>query len=120
MGKARSRVAPRLKRGSFSRCTCTSNHEARSGAPIPQEAMTMRFSNHPHRFYAGGDLHARSLFLHILDDQGQTRFEKNLPACPDAFLDAIAPFRDGLVVGVECMFAWYWLADLCEGQGIPF
>ena len=80
----------------------------------------MRFYNQQHRFYAGGDLHARSLFLHILDDQGQTRFEKNLPAGPDAFLEAVAPFRDGLVVGVECMFAWYWLADLCEAQGIPF
>jgi transposase len=80
----------------------------------------MRFYNHPHRFYAGGDLHARSLFLHILDDQGQTRFEKNLPAGPEPFLEAIAPFRDSLVVGVECMFAWYWLADLCEAQRIPF
>jgi transposase len=60
------------------------------------------------------------LYLHILDDQGQTRFERNLRAGPDAFLDAIAPYRDGLVVGVECMFAWYWLADLCEDQHIPF
>jgi transposase len=34
--------------------------------------------------------------------------------------DAVAPFRDGLVVGVECMFAWYWLADLCEEHHIPF
>jgi transposase len=82
--------------------------------------MIMRFYNQPHRFYCGGDLHARSLFLHILDGQGQTRFEKDLPACPEAFLEAIGPFRDGLVVGVECMFAWYWLADLCEEQGIPF
>ena len=80
----------------------------------------MRFYNRPHRFYAGGDLHARTLYLHILDDQGQTRFEANLPADPKFFLDAIGPFRDGLVVGVECMFAWYWLADLCEDQHIPF
>jgi len=80
----------------------------------------MRFYQQPHRFYAGGDLHARNLYLHVLDDQGQTRFEQNLPANPDAFLHAVAPFRDGLVVGVECMFAWYWLADLCEDHGIPF
>jgi transposase len=80
----------------------------------------MRFYNTPHRFYAGGDLHARNLYLHVLDDQGKTRFEQNLDARPDAFLRAVAPFRDGLVVGVECMFAWYWLADLCEDEGIPF
>lgn len=80
----------------------------------------MRFYNQPHQYYCGGDLHARTLFLHILDDQGTTRFAKNLPANPAAFLEAVAPFRDGLVVGVECMFAWYWLADLCEAERIPF
>jgi transposase len=80
----------------------------------------MRFYNQPHRFYAGGDLHARSLYLHILDDQGRTRFEQNLAANPERFLEAVAPFREGLVVGVECMFAWYWLADLCADEHIPF
>ena len=42
--------------------------------------------------------------------------------CPraGAFLHAVAPFRDGLVVAVECMFTWYWLADLCAEEGIPF
>ena len=80
----------------------------------------MRFYNRPHRYYCGGDLHARTLYLHVLDAQGATRFEKNLPADPSAFLDAVKPFRDGLVVGVECMFAWYWLADLCERESIPF
>jgi hypothetical protein len=23
-------------------------------------------------------------------------------------------------VAVECMFTWYWLADLCAHEGIPF
>jgi transposase len=80
----------------------------------------MRFYTRPHRFYAGGDLHARTLYLHVLDADGRTRFDQNLPANPDAFLTAVAPFRDDLVVGVECMFAWYWLADLCAAEGIPF
>ena len=80
----------------------------------------MRFYNQQHRFYAGGDLHARTLYLHVLDTDGRTAFDRNLPARPDAFLDAVRPFRDGLVVGVECMFAWYWLADLCAAEGIPF
>ena len=44
------------------------------------------------------------------------------PAVParNRFLKAIAPYRDGLVVAAECMFAWYWLADLCQRQNIPF
>jgi hypothetical protein len=80
----------------------------------------MRFYNQQHRFYCGVDLHARTLSLHVLDAAGTTRLAKTLPANPDAFLKAVAPFRDGLVVACECMFAWYWLADLCTAEGIPF
>ncbi len=80
----------------------------------------MRFYDQQHAFYCGVDLHARSMRTHILDAQGQTVFDRNLAAAPEAFLDAVAPFRQGLVVGCECMFAWYWLADLCEDQHIPF
>ena len=80
----------------------------------------MRFYCQPHRFYGGIDLHARSMYLCILDHDGNTVFDRNLPCDPKAFLHAIAPFRDGIVVGVECMFGWYWVADLCREQQIPF
>ena len=80
----------------------------------------MRTYNSPHAYYCGVDLHARSLYVHVLDDKGRTRFERDLPANPATFLDAVKPFREGLVVGCECMFAWYWLADLCEKESIPF
>src|SRR5215208_1940901 len=76
--------------------------------------------NQPHRFYCGVDLHARTLFTHVLDHKGKTVFEQDLPANPDDFLRAIQPYRKDLVVGCECMFAWYWLADLCEDESIPF
>jgi transposase len=39
---------------------------------------------------------------------------------PEMFLKAIAPYREDLVVCVECIFTWYWLADLCAREGIPF
>ena len=71
----------------------------------------MGFYKQQHRYYAGIDLHARSMFTHILNAEGQTVFEKDLPAGPDVFRDAIKPFRERLVVGCECMFAWYWLAE---------
>ena len=80
----------------------------------------MRFYDRQHQYYGGVDLHARTMYLHILDHDGKTRFEGNLAADPGVFLEAVAPYRDGLVVGCECMFAWYWLADLCEDNGIPF
>ena len=80
----------------------------------------MRFYNQQHRFYCGVDLHARTMYLCILDGEGQVVYDKNLPAHSDAFLKAVAPFRDGLVVAVECLFCWYWLADLCAAEKIAF
>ncbi len=44
--------------------------------------------NQAHQFYAGVDLHARSMFVHVLSAKGKTVFERDLPAEPDAFLDA--------------------------------
>jgi len=35
-----------------------------------------------------------------------------------AFLRAIEPFREDLVVGVECVFCWYCLADFCAAESI--
>jgi hypothetical protein len=80
----------------------------------------MRFCDQQHQYYCGVDLHARSMYLHILDADKRTLLDEDLPADPAAFLDAVAPYREGLVVGAECMFAWYWLADLCEDESIPF
>jgi len=80
----------------------------------------MRFYNQQHRFYGGVDLHARTLSLCVLDAAGHAVLQQTLPANPTAFLNAIAPFREGLAVACECMFAWYWLADLCEQEKIPF
>src|SRR5437763_4455663 len=72
------------------------------------------------RFYCGVDLHARALFLVVLDGDGQVCLARNLPANPDAFRRAVTPFRDGLVVACECMHCWYWLADTCRDQDIAF
>ena len=47
-------------------------------------------------------------------------FHQNLAAKPDQLLAALEPFRDDLVVACECMFAWYWVADLCATHNIDF
>ena len=80
----------------------------------------MRFYQHPHAFYCGVDLHARTMYLCILDTAGAIVLHKEVPAEPAAFLEAVAPFRDGLVVACECLFCWYWLADLCQAEKIDF
>ena len=81
----------------------------------------MRFFTDQHRYYCGIDLHARTMYLCILDhDSGKILLHRNLRTEPERFLRAIEPYRDDLVVGVECIFCWYWLADLCAHEGIPF
>ena len=80
----------------------------------------MRFYTQQHPYYCGIDLHARSMYVCILDTAGTVLVHKDLPAGPEPFLRLIAPYREGLVVGVECIFTWYWLADLCARAGIAF
>ena len=60
------------------------------------------------------------MHLCVLDADGTVVCDRNLPCHFETLLHAIAPFRDGIVIGVECMFAWYWLADLCRAAHIPF
>src|SRR5262249_21344633 len=112
------KVLPLSQRGIF-RKDVPSNHDAGSG-PHHLRSNAMRFYNQQHRFYCGVDLHARTMYLCILDDAGRVVYDKNLAAEPEAFLNAVAPFRDGLVVAVECLFCWYWLADLCAREHIAF
>ena len=80
----------------------------------------MRFYTGQHRYYCGIDLHARTMYVCVLDAAGEIRLQRNLRSTPEAFLEAIAPFREDVVVAVECIFTWYWLADLCAAEGIPF
>jgi transposase len=80
----------------------------------------MRFYAKQHKFYCGIDLHARTMYLCILNQDGEIVLHRNMRAAPEPFLQAIAPYREDLVVCVECIFTWYWLADLCVREGIPF
>ena len=80
----------------------------------------MRFYTQQHPFYCGIDLHARTMYLCILDQAGERLLHRNMPATPEALLKAIAPYRGQIVLAAECMFTWYWLADLCAEHGIPF
>jgi hypothetical protein len=80
----------------------------------------MRFYTKQHQYYCGIDLHARSMYLCILNQQGEILLHKNMEASPEAFLRVMAPYREDLVVAIECIFTWYWLADLCAREQIAF
>mgnify|MGYP003566015664 CR=1 FL=1 len=46
----------------------------------------MRFYTKVHKFYCGIDLHARTMFICILDQAGEVLFHRNKKATPEAFL----------------------------------
>jgi transposase len=80
----------------------------------------MRFYTQQHKAYCGIDRHARSMYVCILSQDGEILLHRNMKTSPETLLKAIAPYREDLVVAVECIFTWYWLADLCAQEQIPF
>ena len=60
----------------------------------------MKFYTQQHPHYCGIDLHARTMYLCILNQAGAIVLHRNMKADPDSFLSAIAPFRDQIVVTV--------------------
>jgi transposase len=80
----------------------------------------MNFYNNIHPYYCGIDLHARSLYVCIIDQEGNTCVHKEVPAEPDKLHKLLSPYIGNVVVGVECMHCWYWVADFCESLGVDF
>ena len=80
----------------------------------------MRFYTKQHKYYCGIDLHTKKMYVCILDSSGETVAHRNLNTDPKAFLEFIASYREDIVVAAECMFTWYWVADLCATENIPF
>jgi transposase len=88
--------------------------------PSSRQEEAMRFYTRTHKHYCGIDLHARTMYVCVLSQEGVVLLHRNLVCNPQVFLSAIAPFREDLVVAVECIFSWYWVADLCAKEGIAF
>lgn len=80
----------------------------------------MRFYTKQHQFYCGIDLHARLLAICIVDQAGAVVCRTQIPADKQMLLSILAPYRADVVIAVECLFAWYWVADLCAAEKIPF
>jgi hypothetical protein len=73
-----------------------------------------------HKFYCGIDLHARKMYLSILDEKGEIKLHRNMDTGREVFLKVIEPYREDIFVAGECMFAWHRIADLCQKEGISF
>ncbi|MDD7014493.1 MAG: IS110 family transposase, partial [Spirochaetales bacterium] len=73
----------------------------------------MRFYKNQHQFYIGIDLHARTMYVCVINNLGETVFHKNM-ICSTENLELVTnTFGKDIVIGVECIFTWYWIADFC-------
>lgn len=66
----------------------------------------MNFYTQQHKQYCGIDRHAKAMYVCILDQAGTIGVPKNLPTTPEAVLRLLAPYRDDVVGGGECIFTW--------------
>ena len=80
----------------------------------------MRFYKNQHQFYIGIDLHARTMYVCVINNLGEPVFHKNM-ICSTENLELVTnTFGKDIVIGVECIFTWYWIADFCAENGIDF
>ncbi len=81
----------------------------------------MKYYTSTTEYNCGIDLHARQMYVCLMDRQGKKLVHCNVKNNDfDFFLKLIAPYRHDLTVCCECMFGWYWLADACQTAGLQF
>jgi transposase len=81
----------------------------------------MKYYTSTTEFNCGIDLHARQMYVCVMDRQGKKLVHCNVKDNDFAFfLKLIEPYQHDLTVCCECMFGWYWLADACEQAGLHF
>jgi transposase len=83
--------------------------------------IAMKYYTSTTEFNCGIDLHARQMYVCVMDRTGKKRVHTNIRHNDFAyFLKLVAPYRHDLTVCAECMFGWYWLADACAEAGLHF
>ncbi len=80
----------------------------------------MRYAQINSKYVCGIDLHAREMFACIMNEKGEILFHRNMRTDFDQFKQKMQPFLPDLAVGSESTYMYYWLADGCKKENIPF
>jgi helix-turn-helix protein len=56
------------------------------------------------------------MYVCILDQTGAILIHKNGPTTAEALLRVLAPYREDVVIAVECIFTWYWWQPCVKGR----
>lgn len=78
-----------------------------------------KYLDHNNKYVCGIDLHARTMYVCILDADGKVLFNRNMCNDFQQLMKVVEKYRDDIVIGVESTFNTYWLYDSCEDEGIP-
>jgi transposase len=72
------------------------------------------------KLYAGLDLHANNTYCAVIDQSGQTVFQRRLLNELPGIVQALRPHQPHLqAVAVESTFNWYWLVDGLQIADFP-
>ena len=72
----------------------------------------MKYYTSTTEYNCGIDLHARQMYVCVMDRQGKKLVHTNVKDNDfNFFLKLVEPYKHDLTVCCECMFGWYWLAD---------
>src|SRR5437867_3258990 len=81
----------------------------------------MKYYTSTTQYNCGIDLHARQMYVCVMDRQGKKLVHTNVKNNDFGFfLKLVEPYKHDLTVCCECMFGWYWLADACQAAGLTF
>ena len=60
------------------------------------------------------------MYVCIINQKGKSLFHKSLQNSKETLKDLLEPYGSEIAVGVESTYNWYWVADTCEEENIPF
>ena len=58
----------------------------------------MNFYTKQHQYYCGIDLHAKTMYLCIISQEGNLVLQRNIRTDPEVFFKTIEKYRDDIVV----------------------
>jgi hypothetical protein len=60
------------------------------------------------------------MYVWVLNQQGNVQLHKNIGTGLNLFFELIPLYQNDVAFGVECVFSWHWLADLCASRHLSF
>jgi transposase len=72
------------------------------------------------KYFCGGDIHSDKSYFNVVDQTGKVVLKKNLPNNFALLKDFLNPVMGDVAIGVESNYNYYWIADGCAKEDIPF